>query len=101
VNPKGHGFHREAEAEYIQAAKDYAEISPELGGRFYDEMERLIAEVCRWPAMYCYIRFPIRRHFSTAFPYGILFEDRPDHVRIVAVMALHRDPEYWLHRVSN
>jgi toxin ParE1/3/4 len=51
--------------------------------------------------MYRYIRLPIRRHFSTTFPYGILFEDRPDHVRIVAVMALHRDPEYWLHRLSN
>jgi hypothetical protein len=51
--------------------------------------------------MYRYIRLPIRRHFSTAFPYGILFEDRHDHVRIVAVMALHRDPEYWLHRLTN
>jgi hypothetical protein len=39
VKPKSHGFHREAEAEYVQAAKDYAEISPELGGRFYDEIE--------------------------------------------------------------
>jgi hypothetical protein len=101
VKPKPHGFHREAEAEYVQAARDYAEISPELGGRFYDEMERLISEVCQWPAMYRYIRLPIRRHFSTEFPYGILFEDRPDHVRIVAVMPLHRDPEYWLHRLTN
>ncbi len=97
---KPHGFHREAEAEYLQAAQDYAAVSLELGGRFYDEMERLIAEVCHHPGMYRYIRNPIRRHFSTTFPYGILYEDRPEVVRILAVMPLHRDPDYWVHRVD-
>jgi hypothetical protein len=97
---KPHGFHREARSEYAQAAEDYAAVSPELGGRFYDEMERLIAEVCQWPEEYRYIRPPIRRHFSTTFPYGILYENKPDVVRILAVMPLHRDPEYWVHRVE-
>jgi hypothetical protein len=78
---KPHGFHREAEAEYIQAAIEYAAVSPKLGGRFYDEIERLIAEVCRRPEMYRYIRHPIRRHFSMIFPFGILYEDKPDVVR--------------------
>lgn len=40
---KPHGFHREADAEYAAAAEYYGGISPELGGRFYDEIERLIA----------------------------------------------------------
>lgn len=97
---KPHGFHREAEDEYAKAAEDFAAISPELGGRFYDEMEHLIAEVCRWPGTYRYIRRPIRRHFSTVFPYGILYEETPEVVRIIAVMPLHRDPDYWLHRLS-
>jgi hypothetical protein len=97
---KPHGFHREAKAEYAQAAKDYTAVSAELGGRFYDEMERLIAEVCQWPRAYRYVRPPIRRHFSTTFPYGILYEDKSDIVRILAVMPLHRDPDYWVHRVE-
>ncbi|AHF91969.1 plasmid stabilization protein [Opitutaceae bacterium TAV5] len=97
---KPHGFHREAEEEYVKAAGYYAKISPDLGERFYDEMERLIAEVCRWPQTYRYIRRPVRRHFSTLFPYGILYEEKPDHIRIVAVMPLHREPDYWLHRVD-
>jgi hypothetical protein len=71
---KPHGFHREAREEYAQAAQDYADVSPELGGRFYDEIERLIAEVCQWPEAYRCIRPPVRRHFSTVFPYGILYE---------------------------
>jgi toxin ParE1/3/4 len=95
---KSHGFHREAEEEYAVAATDYAKINPELGSRFYDEIERLIAEICRRPTLYRFIRRPIRRHISTTFPFGILYEDRPDEVRILAVMPLHRDPNYWLHR---
>lgn len=74
---KPHGFHREAEEEYAKAAEDFATISPELGGRFYDEIEHLIAEVCRWPGMYRFVHRPIRRHLSTVFPYGILYEEKP------------------------
>ena len=97
---KPHGFHREAREEYVQAAQDYAAVSPELGGRFYDEIERLIAEVCQWPEAYRCIRPPVRRHFSTTFPYGILYENKPNVVRILAVMPLHRDPDYWVHRIE-
>lgn len=97
---KSHGFHREALEEYAQAAEHYAKIDPELGGRFYDEIERLIADACRAPMIFRRIRGPIRRHFSTAFPFAILYDDKPDHVRIVAVMPMHRDPDYWLHRVG-
>ncbi len=37
---KRHLFHPEAEQEYSEAARFYARINPELGGRFYDEIER-------------------------------------------------------------
>ena len=97
---KSHGFHREALDEYAQAAEDYAKINPELGGRFYDEIERLIGDACRSPLLFRRIRGPIRRHFSTVFPFAILYEDKPDLVRIVAVMPMQRDPDYWLHRTD-
>jgi len=97
---KPHGFHREALDEYAHAAEDYAKIAPELGVRFYDEIERLIGDACRSPLLFRTLRGPIRRHFSTVFPFAILYEDKPDHVRIVAVMPMHRDPDYWLHRID-
>ena len=97
---KPHGFHPEALAEYEWAAEDYAAISAELGGRFYDEIERLIGDVCRSPTLFRRIRGPVRRHFSTVFPFAILYEDKPDHVRIVAVMPMLRDPDYWVKRVG-
>lgn len=97
---KPHGFQRESLDEYAHAAGDYAKISPELAGRFYAEIERLIGDVCRTPLLFRRLRGPIRRHFSTMFPFPILYEDKPDHVRILAVMPMHRDPDYWLHRVD-
>ena len=97
---KPHSFHLEAEEEYARAAADYARISPKLGGRFYDEIERLIAEVRARPSMYRFIRKPVRRHFTYVFPYGILYVDRPEEVRIVAVMHLRSKPLYWTHRVD-
>jgi len=95
---KPHGFHPEALEEYAEAAAYYAKINPGLGGRFYDEIERLIGEACRAPRLYRRIRGPVRRHFSAVFPFAILYEDKPGHIRIVAVMPMHRDPDYWLHR---
>lgn len=46
---KPHPFHPEADEEYASAATHYANISPELGGRFYDEIEGLIADACATP----------------------------------------------------
>jgi len=97
---KPHGFHREALEEYTLAAEYYAGLSPDLGGRFYDEIERLINEACRAPSLYRRFRGAVRRHFSTVFPYAILYEERPDHIRIVAVMSMHRNPDYWERRVD-
>lgn len=45
-------FHPEAEKEYADAAIYYTEIDPELGGRFYDEMERLIRDIRNNPEQF-------------------------------------------------
>ena len=46
---KPHAFHPEAAEEYAEAANYYTQIYPGLGGRFYDEMERLIRDIRREP----------------------------------------------------
>jgi hypothetical protein len=98
---KPHTFHREADEEYAEAAAHYADISPELGGRFYDEIEHLIAEACSAPRRYRRIDGDVRRHLATDFPYALLYLDEPDRVWIVAVMPLKRDPNYWKHRLPS
>ena len=51
---KRHAFHREAEEEY-------AGIEPELGRRFYDEIERLIRDIRQRPQRFLSFDSPIRR----------------------------------------
>jgi hypothetical protein len=45
-------FHREALAEAKISAEHYAAISPELGLRFYDTVDRLVREVCAQPTLH-------------------------------------------------
>ncbi|MEO5961746.1 MAG: type II toxin-antitoxin system RelE/ParE family toxin [Opitutaceae bacterium] len=98
---KPHRFHPEANEEYAHAATHYAGISLELGGRFYEEIERLIAEVLTAPLRFRRIDCDVRRHLADDFPYALLYLDEPDCIWIVAVMPLRRDPDYWKHRLEN
>ena len=70
---KPHVFHPAADAEYAEAATYYSSISPELGGRFYDEIERLIQDIRRQPELFRVFDRPARRHFSTVFPYSVIY----------------------------
>ena len=44
-----HLLHPEADEEFAGAIRYYSEISPELGARFYRELEGLFREVCADP----------------------------------------------------
>ena len=97
---KLHTFHPEAAEEYAGAARYYGAIDPGLGGRFFDEIERLILEVRQHPDRFWLFDPPVRRHLSTVFPYAVFFLDQPDHVWIVAVMHCKRRPSYWRQRLE-
>jgi plasmid stabilization system protein ParE len=96
---KRHQFHSEAEQEYADAASYYFQINPELAGRFYDEIERLILEIRKQPERFRLFDPPVRRHFSNVFPYAILYLDQPDRIWIVAAMDMKRRPGYWRERL--
>ena len=42
-------LHPDADAEFADAVRYYSEIDPDLGVRFYREIERLIRDVCAHP----------------------------------------------------
>jgi toxin ParE1/3/4 len=97
---KAKAFHRAAKREYCNDAAYYAKISPDLGVRFYDEIDRLINDVHRDPERYALFDPPIRRHFSTVFPYAVLYVNQPDRVLIIAVMNMKQRPGYWRNRLA-
>jgi len=93
-------IHPEADTEFAEAVRYYAEIDPQLGCRFYREIERLIRAACDHPD--CYFRFspPARRVLSHEFPYSVVYLEQLDRVWIVAVMHSKRRPGYWRKRLG-
>jgi toxin ParE1/3/4 len=83
-----------------EAVRYYAAIAPDLGVRFYREMERLIQNVCSHPEHFRKFDPPARRHFSAEFPYAIIYLKQIDRIWIVAVMHMKRAPGYWKMRVK-
>jgi hypothetical protein len=69
---KSHAFHPQAAEEYSQAAQHYAAIAPELGIRFYDEIERLLVEVRRQPDRFWQFSPPAQRALAHKFPYSVV-----------------------------
>lgn len=88
-----------AEADFADALGFYREESEALAGRLYDEIHRLIADVCAAPRLYRVVASPVRRHFSETFPYAVLYVEKPDHVLILAIAHFKRRPGYWRERL--
>ncbi len=93
-------FHPEAEAEYLEAIHRYDEVSIELGNRFVAEVETGIARVLQNQLWFKQVARRVRRCLLQTFPYGLLFEEEENRVFIVAVMHLHRHPDYWKKRMT-
>jgi plasmid stabilization system protein ParE len=95
-----HAIHPDADAEFAEAVTYYAAIDPQLGVRFYREIERLIHEVCAQPQRFFRFSPPARRALSREFPYSVVYLEQPDRVWIGAVMHVKRRPGYWKHRLE-
>jgi plasmid stabilization system protein ParE len=97
---KPHIFHPDSGEEYARAVEYYADILPELGSRFHDEIERLIREVRRQPGRFLRFSPPAQRALARKFPYSVVYLEQPDRVWIVAVMHAKRRPGYWRERLG-
>jgi hypothetical protein len=95
-----HLLHPEADEEFAAAVRYYSDISPELGVRFYRDMERLLQEAVAHPERFWMFDPPARRHLSRDFPYAVVFLEKPGHIWIVAVMNMRRHPGYWRSRLA-
>ncbi len=94
-------FHREALAEYEDAATYYAAIDPQLALRFVDAVEHAIELVVETPLRWLDVDDGIRRCLTRVFPYGLLYSIEADCVLIVAVMHCSREPGYWKQRIGS
>jgi hypothetical protein len=93
-------FLKIAEIELNDAINYYNEQSEGLGFDFANEvkltLDRIINFVDSWPKL----SENTRRARTNRFPYGIIYTVNGDEVLIVAVMHLHRKPDYWKSRTQ-
>ncbi len=88
-------FHPDAEEEFNKAIDYYENIEPGLGYEFALEVHSTIQRSIEYPKAWAVLDGEIRRSLVKRFPYGILYTKEQDGIYIVAVMNLHRKPDYW------
>lgn len=93
-----HEFHPNADDELNEAAAYYALENPLLAAAFLAEVERCVASIAEHPDAWPILRGSVRRKLVRRFPYALLHKIRPAEIRILAVMNLHRRPDYWIGR---
>jgi toxin ParE1/3/4 len=91
-------FHPDAEREMDEAASFYGRISPTLASAFLDEMERSVRAIFDHPQSSALMALNTRRRLVRRFPFGIMYRERPDEIRILAIAHLRRRPSYWAGR---
>ena len=90
-----YSFHPEAMSEFISAIVYYDNSKPGLGADFAIEIHSAIENVATFPMGWPILADGLRRCLVHRFPYGIIYSRENDSIFILAVMHLHRDPEYW------
>ena len=93
-------FHPEADDELFHAAEYYESCDFGLGIDFSREIQAAIQNIIDYPNMWPEIDHEVHRYLCHRFPYGVLYSIENDGVFILAVMHLHRDPNYWKHRLG-
>ena len=91
-------FYPAAEAEMIEAASYYEAQQKDLGRRFLASVQDSINRICVNPRLFPIVESDVRRCQTKTFPFGVLFREKPETIVVMAVMHLHRDPDYWRHR---
>ncbi|MGA7876618.1 MAG: type II toxin-antitoxin system RelE/ParE family toxin [Desulfoferrobacter sp.] len=94
-----YGFHPEAEAEFLDAIDYYEGCESGLGYDFAVEVHSTIESILSFPNAWTVLKDDIRRCQIRRFPYGIVYSQDGDFIFILAVMHLHRDPDYWKDRI--
>jgi toxin ParE1/3/4 len=91
-------FLRPAEMEMLDAARFYELQAPGLGIDFIDTIELAVLDIEQNPELWPVIDNRIRRRLVHRFPFCLLYRIDPEEILLLAIMHLHRHPDYWTNR---
>ncbi len=82
-------------SELKEATLYYQQKENGLGTAFLDEIDATLERILRFPLAWHLVSLRSRRCRTHRFPFGILYQIRPDGILVTAVMDLRRDPQRW------
>ncbi len=91
-------YHPDASQDYQEATQSYNKHDGSRG-RFSKEISWALNQINQSPTRYRSVEGDVRRFLCPVFPYGILYSIEPDAIFVIAVMHLHRSPDYWRYRI--
>lgn len=89
-----------AQRELDEAIAYYEAQVAGLGDAFLLEILRVFDLISRYPDAWHPLGAHVRRCRLSRFPYGVVYAREPAGIVVLAVMHLHRKPEYWRERID-
>jgi len=89
-----------AESELAEAVSYYNAQSEGLGYELAAEIKKTLERIIRYPDAWPLLSKRTRRCRTKRFPYGVIYQSRPNLLLIVAIMHLSRHPETWKSRLK-
>jgi plasmid stabilization system protein ParE len=91
-------FDRLAKEELTDAIEYYEIEMNGLGVRFKEETKRVLRIIKKMPEIGSPESENVRRYILHNFPYKIIYSIEKDHIYVIAVAHMHREPKYWIDR---
>lgn len=89
---------RAAQSEFDEAADWYEARQQGLGLRFVAAARKLLADLANHPDQWAEVWLGVREAPVRKWPYFIYYQTHPDHVMVLAVFHVFRDPSVWQSR---
>lgn len=90
----------EAREEFLHEVEYFATVSPRLGKRFDEAVQKAEALAADFADAGFPYKYGTRRLFPGKFKFSIVYVIRNDEVVILAVAPFRRKPGYWRSRIN-
>jgi toxin ParE2 len=88
-------FTADADVELAHAVAYYDRLSAGLGAEFVAEVSDGLGRIEEYPEAWQLLGPRVRRYRLRRFPYGLVYRVLESEIVVLAVMHLHRKPDYW------